>query len=225
MGETVVFLKMLIGLEIWLVFFSYLHKKVTLVRIVTLFSQKGDRRFGLLLKSTKPITHTAVIDAAGFECSRHSRWQSVYDLFLSIRSFCIILSSERARRKPLLLFLLSGLLLSRFDERQLLASLFQLPPRFTRLDPLCDCHRFVSSCMPRGISDSQHARQRLTGGVYAQHIAPDSTCRSQEILHRLIVSSWSVSYFCLTTNSGKAESCIQGRPVPPSISGKPEAWT
>lgn len=40
------------------------------------------------------------------------------------------------RRNPLLLFLLSGLLLLRLDTRQLLALLFQLPPRMTRLLPL-----------------------------------------------------------------------------------------
>ena len=39
------------------------------------------------------------------------------------------------RRKPLLLFRLSGLLLFRLAERQFLALLFQLPPRFTRFDP------------------------------------------------------------------------------------------
>ena len=39
-------------------------------------------------------------------------------------------------RKPLLLLLLFGLLLLRFATRQLLALLFQLPPRFTRFDPL-----------------------------------------------------------------------------------------
>jgi hypothetical protein len=36
----------------------------------------------------------------------------------------------------MLLLLLFGLLLFRFATRQLLALLFQLPPRFTRLDPL-----------------------------------------------------------------------------------------
>ena len=35
-----------------------------------------------------------------------------------------------------MLLLLPGVLLLRFDERQFLALLFQLPPRFTRLDPL-----------------------------------------------------------------------------------------
>ncbi len=39
-------------------------------------------------------------------------------------------------RKPMLLLLLFGLLLFRLATRQLLALLFQLPPRFTRFDPL-----------------------------------------------------------------------------------------
>lgn len=38
----------------------------------------------------------------------------------------------------MLLLLLFGLLLFRFATRQLLALLFQLPPRFTRFDPLAD---------------------------------------------------------------------------------------
>ena len=47
-------------------------------------------------------------------------------------------SELRATRKPILLFELDGLLL-RFATRQLLALLFQLPPRFTRFVP--DDHR------------------------------------------------------------------------------------
>lgn len=39
-------------------------------------------------------------------------------------------------RKPILLFVLVALLLLRFETVQLLALLFQLPPRFTRLEPL-----------------------------------------------------------------------------------------
>jgi hypothetical protein len=40
-----------------------------------------------------------------------------------------------ATRKPRLLFWLSGLFLLRFADRQFSALLFQLPPRFTRLEP------------------------------------------------------------------------------------------
>ena len=42
---------------------------------------------------------------------------------------------ERARRKPLLLFVLVGVLLFRLATRQFVALLFQLPPRRTRLEP------------------------------------------------------------------------------------------
>ena len=42
--------------------------------------------------------------------------------------------SWETRRKPRLLFVFDGVLL-RFDTRQFLALLFQLPPRFTRLEP------------------------------------------------------------------------------------------
>jgi len=44
---------------------------------------------------------------------------------------CVVLT----RRKPRLLFSLSGQLLLRLATRQLFALLFQLPPRFTRFDP------------------------------------------------------------------------------------------
>ena len=48
--------------------------------------------------------------------------------------------SYRARRKPRLLLALPGELLLRLATRQLVALLFQLPPRFTRLEP---CHGFT----------------------------------------------------------------------------------
>jgi hypothetical protein len=41
-----------------------------------------------------------------------------------------------ARRKPRLLFRLSGVFLLRFAERAFVALLFQLPPRFTRFEPI-----------------------------------------------------------------------------------------
>jgi hypothetical protein len=41
----------------------------------------------------------------------------------------------RTTRNPMLLFLLSGVLLLRFADRQLLSLLFQLPPRNTRFVP------------------------------------------------------------------------------------------
>lgn len=61
----------------------------------------------------------------------------------------IILSISVLRmRKPMLLLLLSGLLLLRLATRQLLALLFQLPPRFTRLDPLTAfTHKYFASIL------------------------------------------------------------------------------
>ena len=44
-------------------------------------------------------------------------------------------SELRTGRNPLLLLLLAGSLLLRLATRQLLALLFQLPPRFTRFEP------------------------------------------------------------------------------------------
>ena len=41
----------------------------------------------------------------------------------------------RATRKPRLLFRSSGVQLLRYADRQFLAELFQLPPRFTRFEP------------------------------------------------------------------------------------------
>ena len=43
-----------------------------------------------------------------------------------------------ATRKPRLLFRLPGELLLRFADRQFLGLLFQLPPRFTRFEPVVD---------------------------------------------------------------------------------------
>lgn len=41
----------------------------------------------------------------------------------------------KATRKPRLLFRFDGSFLLRFADRQFLAELFQLPPRFTRFEP------------------------------------------------------------------------------------------
>jgi hypothetical protein len=41
----------------------------------------------------------------------------------------------KARRKPRLLFRFDGSFLLRYEDRQFAASLFQLPPRFTRFEP------------------------------------------------------------------------------------------
>ena len=59
------------------------------------------------------------------------------------------------RRKPLLLFRLFGLLLFRFAERQFLALLFQLPPRFTRFDPDAAPSPAAQSLLTKGLSLQQ----------------------------------------------------------------------
>ena len=78
---------------------------------------------------------------------RHSNLQTGCP-FAGERWFCGCLScpllaastlrraQERTSRKPMLLFRLFGLLLFRYAERRFLPSLFQLPPRFTRLVPV-----------------------------------------------------------------------------------------
>jgi hypothetical protein len=53
----------------------------------------------------------------------------------SISGTSIPSAELRSTRKPRLLFRLSGVFLLRFAERQFLALLFQLPPRFTRFEP------------------------------------------------------------------------------------------
>ena len=53
----------------------------------------------------------------------------------SISGTSIPFAELRSTRKPRLLFRLSGVFLLRFADRQFLALLFQLPPRFTRFEP------------------------------------------------------------------------------------------
>ena len=52
-----------------------------------------------------------------------------------VRRMRLTIRRAKATRKPRLLFRLSGLFLLRFADRQFLALLFQLPPRFTRFEP------------------------------------------------------------------------------------------
>ena len=100
-------------------------------------------------------------------------------LFLRASTHSEVLSSERARRKPRLLLRLSGVLLLRYDKRQLLASLFQLPPRFTRLEPLSDCHLlflFVGRLCEKPCF--LHAARRTAMGGYApERLTPSMSLR------------------------------------------------
>ena len=69
-------------------------------------------------------------------------------------------SSKRgvlATRKPMLLLRLSGSLLLRFDERQLLELLFQLPPRSTRSKSLSKQSRAHFSASSRCGFECHHA--------------------------------------------------------------------
>lgn len=89
--------------------------------------------------------------------------------------FSEVLSSERARRKPRLLLRLPGVLLLRFATRQFLALLFQLPPRFTRFDPLFDYHLFpLFPYTLSGRTCCRRAAQRKPVGQHAPHIPPRS---------------------------------------------------
>ena len=90
--------------------------------------------FSLLLNHSPSAIIAAVLKVFYFQDgSLFTTSYSEYPLLLFN-----VLSSERTKRSPRLLLRLSGVLLLRYDERQFLAVLFQLPPRFTRLDPLYD---------------------------------------------------------------------------------------
>ena len=69
---------------------------------------------------------------------------------------------------PVLLFLLSGLLLLRFADRQFLALLFQLPPRITRFEPV-DHHPLPA---PRALRAYAHLFVARQAGKSMQHVPP-----------------------------------------------------
>ena len=66
--------------------------------------------------------------------SLRAGWQSVQPHARGA-AFGPLRSELRSTRNPMLLFVFVGLLLLRFATRLLLALLFQLPPRYTRLVP------------------------------------------------------------------------------------------
>lgn len=72
-----------------------------------------------------------VLAPSGGPCSSPRSWGTGGRGWDSASLRCVVLT----RRKPKLLLLLSGELLLRLATRQLLALLFQLPPRFTRFEP------------------------------------------------------------------------------------------
>ena len=62
----------------------------------------------------------------------------VINLFRGSHPTLLLSYGTKTRRKPILLFRLSGLLLFRLADRQFSAGLFQLPPRITRFEPTTD---------------------------------------------------------------------------------------
>jgi hypothetical protein len=64
----------------------------------------------------------------------------VINLFRGSHPTLLLSYGTKTRRKPMLLFRLSGVLLLRLADRQFSALLFQLPPRITRFEPTIDAH-------------------------------------------------------------------------------------
>lgn len=84
-------------------------------------------------KNLRLITNTTVLDDKSSFCLK-KRTGIASVQWKPIRAFPVSWEIEQ-RRKPILLLLLSGVLLLRFVVRQFSELLFQLPPRFTRLEP------------------------------------------------------------------------------------------
>jgi hypothetical protein len=81
--------------------------------------------------------------APGFDFADQAEARSDWETICSIRSLRAIAPSPaefRARRKPLLFVRFVGSFVLRFAVRQFAASLFQLPPRFTRFEPFLIVH-------------------------------------------------------------------------------------
>lgn len=75
---------------------------------------------------------------------RDNRRDSTFAVIASLETTSLKLTVLE-RRKPLLLFLLSGVLLLRLAQRRLAGLLFHEPPRKTRLEPLCRLSFFSPS--------------------------------------------------------------------------------
>lgn len=63
---------------------------------------------------------------------RHTEMIRAVRIHILFSQISVMSELERARRKPLLLFVFDGVLLFRLATRQFVALLFQLPPRRTR---------------------------------------------------------------------------------------------
>ena len=94
-------------------------------------------------KDRRPFLHkvpkshlSGTFTMSGFACSSSGQdWKRMCSRCLQQEHPLLSILSYWARRKPRLLLRLSGELLLRFETRQFLALLFQLPPRLTRLEP------------------------------------------------------------------------------------------
>jgi len=86
-----------------------------------------------------PTQHDSLDDFA--KCDQlHLNWKTICSVW-TLRNGTRVPAEFRQTRKPLLLLRFDGLFLLRFADRQFSAVLFQLPPRFTRFEPLRIVHR------------------------------------------------------------------------------------
>ena len=79
------------------------------------------------------------LDFAG-QARACSDWKTICSVW-NLRAIASDPAEFRARRKPLSFVRFVGSFVLRFAVRQFAASLFQLPPRFTRFEPLRIVHR------------------------------------------------------------------------------------
>ena len=98
-------------------------------------------------------------------------------------------AGERTERNPMLLFLFVGLLLLRFAVRQLIALLFQLPPRFTRFEPSGHHPKTLQDMPPkrpalRWRHESQQRLHPLLQNQLAPLAAPLRRLIAPELLHK-----------------------------------------
>ena len=77
----------------------------------------------------QPPWMAVVPNFESFAVRQNSKMKNVQDVHFSSAQ------CRQAKRKPIVSYLLSGLLLFRLPTVQLFALLFQLPPRLTRLEP------------------------------------------------------------------------------------------
>ena len=99
----------------------------TMMKTNLVMKSRRSERSHLATSTERRIRHSPV----GTLPSRWD-WQAVGSVWSVNFSYTAEL---KATRKPRLLFRFDGSFLLRFADRQFLAELFQLPPRFTRFEP------------------------------------------------------------------------------------------